>query len=136
MADIIPINPKQRLADTKRAALARRRKILAVQKIFHCSHCASKCAKCGAPVGPEDYHKHRHVKSNVPYRLCDSCLDEYQNYILYLQGKNDPDAYWHNDAWMDAWRKWIDYQGAVDRYVRSKEFKQLLTEIRQSRFDE
>ena len=136
MADIVPIQKKQKLAETKKAAVARRKKIQAVQKVFHCTHCASKCAKCGAPVGPEAYHKHRHVKSNVPYRLCEGCLEEYHYYIRHLQGKADPETYWHNDAWIDLWRKWIDYQGAVDRYVRSKEFTQLLTEIRLPRFDE
>jgi hypothetical protein len=33
---------------------------------------------------------------------------------------------------MDAWTKWIEYQSSVDRYIKSKEFKKLLDELRQT----
>jgi hypothetical protein len=53
-----------------------------------------------------------------------------RDYIERLQGRGDPDCYWHNDEWLDAWRKWIDYQGSVDRYVKSKEFLRLIQEFK------
>jgi hypothetical protein len=34
------------------------------------------------------------------------------------------------------WRKWIDYQGAIDTYLKSKEFKQLLAELKDTRPDD
>jgi hypothetical protein len=40
VADIISIDKKLDLVKDKRAALIRRRKVLAVQKVFQCTHCA------------------------------------------------------------------------------------------------
>ena len=51
-------------------------------------------------------------------------------YIQRLQGKGDADAYWYNHAWMKIWQTWIEYQGAIDQYLRSKEFRRLLDELR------
>jgi hypothetical protein len=34
---------------------------------------------------------------------------------------------------MDAWTKWIQYQSSVDRYIKSKEFKKLLDELKQTK---
>ncbi|MFC1859670.1 hypothetical protein ACFL9U_16825, partial [Thermodesulfobacteriota bacterium] len=70
------------------------------------------------------------------YDICiKSCLEEYADYIERLQGGGELESYWHNDAWLDLWRKWIDYQGAIDRYLKSKEFVQLLDEIRETHFE-
>ena len=71
-------------------------------------------------------------RPKLPYKFCEACEDEYLDYIERLQGRGDPDCYWHNDAWLDSWRKWIDYQGSVDHYVKSKEFLRLLQEFKQS----
>jgi len=135
VADIIKIDDKLQLSKTKKAALARHRKILAVQKVFHCTHCASKCAKCGTQISMAQYHKNRHIQSNIPYRFCESCLEEYADYIERLQGRGERESYWHNEAWLDVWRKWIDYQGTIDRYLKSKEFVQLINEIRETSFE-
>ena len=45
------------------------------------------------------------------------------------------DDYWHNDLWAELWKRWIDYQSAVDSYLKSKEFKKLLVELRESLSD-
>ncbi|MBW2180598.1 MAG: hypothetical protein JRG81_09550 [Deltaproteobacteria bacterium] len=42
------------------------------------------------------------------------------------------DCYWHNAEWLDSWRKWIDYQASVDRYLKSKEFTKLIKEAEHS----
>jgi len=37
--------------------------------------------------------------------------------------------------WFELWRKWIVYQEAIDHYLKSKEFLQLLQELKQRRPD-
>ena len=134
VADIISFDNKKDLAREKQAAQVKRRKVLAVQKVFQCSHCAYKCEKCGTQVKAEDAdlpEKKRNLR--VPYNFCEACSEEYIDYIERLKGGGDPDCYWHNEAWIDAWRKWIDYQSSVDRYLKSKEFLKLLQELKQDR---
>jgi hypothetical protein len=62
-----------------------------------------------------------------------ACSQEYIEYIDRLKGGGDSDCYWHNEAWIDAWSKWIEYQSSVDRYIKSKEFKMLLDELKQTK---
>ena len=132
MGDIISINNKLSLAKEKKAALIRRRKIQAVQKVFQCTQCAFKCEKCGTQLSHDRSDKNENPRYiRVPYRLCDSCAEEYIDYIERHKGGGDPDSYWHNEAWLALWKSWIDYQGAVDRYLKSKEFTQLVQELRQ-----
>ena len=128
MADIISLDSKLQLARDKKANLIKKRKIFAVQKVFQCTQCSFKCEKCGSQIS----HAH-HVKENdsrsikVSYRLCESCMEEFNDYIEKIKGKGDSDSYWHNDAWIDVWKTWIDYQNAVDRYLKSKEFTNSVT---------
>ena len=135
MAEIISLNAKLQMSQDKRDALIRKRKILAVQKVFHCTRCAQKCEKCGVHF---DTETRTDPDSSVadPYRFCESCRDEYRDFVNRLKGSGDPDCYWHNDAWFESWRRWIDYQAATDRYMKSPEFFQLIQELKQTRFDE
>ena len=135
MADVISIDNKLQLAENKKAALIRKRKILAVQKVFHCTHCASKCAKCGTQIGVDHRDRKKDLKLRVPYRFCESCSEEYIDYLERLKGKGNPECYWHNTTWLESWKKWIDYQGVIDRYLKSKEFKQLLQELKEAESD-
>ena len=134
MADIISLDKKLDLAKDKKAALIRRRKVLAVQKVFQCTHCSLKCEKCGTQIehDPSAGEKYRRNLS-VPYNFCKGCSEEYLEYIERLKGQGDSECYWHNDAWIDAWTNWIAYQSSVDSYIKSKEFKQLLDELKQTR---
>jgi hypothetical protein len=127
MNKIISLEDKLKLSAEQKAQMERKRKIVAVRKVFHCTHCASKCERCGAGIGSGN--RTRLDDARVPYNFCDSCLEEYTDYIALLQGKGDPQAYWHNHAWMKVWQSWIDYQGAIDNYLRSKEFRRLLEEL-------
>jgi hypothetical protein len=134
MANIISFKDKKGLSEKKQAALVKKRKILAVRRVFQCTQCAYKCEKCGTqinrePHGPAD----RHRRLTVPYNFCEGCSQEYLDFIERLKGAGDPDCYWHNDAWIDAWKTWIDYQSSVDRYLKSKEFVQLINELKQTR---
>jgi hypothetical protein len=136
VADIISIDDKLSQSREKKDAIVRKQKIQAVRKVFQCTHCAFKCEKCGTQIGP--VHSRMETESRkkkIPYRLCESCTEEYHEYVERRKGRGDPANYWHNDAWLELWRKWIAYQEAIDRYLKSKEFLQLLQEIKQKRPD-
>jgi Pyruvate/2-oxoacid:ferredoxin oxidoreductase delta subunit len=133
VADIISIDKKLDLVKDKKAALIRRRKVLAVQKVFQCTHCALKCEKCGTQIEQDSEVGVKYRRNlRVPYNFCKACSGEYIEYIDRLKGEGDSDCYWHNEAWIDAWSNWIEYQSSVDRYIKSKEFKKLLDELKQT----
>ena len=127
MADVISIDDKLNLAKEQKAALIRKRKIKAVQKVFQCTQCAYKCEKCGTQL---DREAQAQGNIRVPYRLCESCAEEYIDYIERHKGAGDPDCYWRNQSWMDLWKSWIDYQSAIDSYMKSKDFLRLLQELK------
>jgi hypothetical protein len=131
VADVISLKEKRIHADGKKAADLRKRKVQAVQRVFQCTHCAFKCEKCGTQISRKPLPTSDTGRIRVPYHFCDACSEEYLDYVDRLQGGGDVDAYWHNEAWLNAWQKWIDYQGSVDRYIKSKEFLRLLQELRQ-----
>ena len=127
MANIISLDDKLNLSASQKAAVARRRKILAVRRIFQSTHGADKCERCQTALAPENRGKAQRL--HMPYRFCDSCADEFKDYIDMLQGSQDKSNYWHNEAWMKVWRAWIDYRGAIDDYLRSDEFQRLVSEL-------
>lgn len=128
MGNIISLDKKLKRTREQQNAIARKRKLLAVRKIFRCTHCVAKCEKCGTQIGAENSPEVPEYR--IPYHFCDSCAEEYINYIESLQGVQNEDLYWHNDAWMRVWATWIEHQGAVDSYLKSKEFEQLLDELK------
>ena len=133
MADIISLENKLQLSKDKRADLIRKRKISAVQKVFQCTHCAFKCEKCGTQMSVSA--EGENIEKNdprIPYRFCESCSEEYLDYIERLKGGGDPDRYWHNESWLVAWKAWVDYQSSTDSYLKSKEFIRLMNELKQT----
>ncbi|MFC1798900.1 hypothetical protein ACFLZL_03745 [Thermodesulfobacteriota bacterium] len=133
MADIISIDDKLQLTKEKKADLVRKRKISAVQKVFQCTHCNFKCEKCGTQISmPDEGEQTEDRDPRVPYRFCASCSEEYIDYIERLKGGGDPDCYWHNSAWLGLWQAWTEYQSSIDSYLKSKEFIQLMNELKQT----
>lgn len=130
MADVISLDEKLQLSKDKKKDLIRKRKISAVQKVLQCTHCAFKCEKCGTQMHLS-YDGQRIENPKVPYRFCESCSEEYIDYIERLKGGGDPERYWHNEAWIGTWKSWIDYQSSVDSYLKSKEFIRLMNELKQ-----
>jgi len=131
MADVISLNKKMHLTKEKQAALIKKRKIMAVRKVFQCTICPSKCAKCGIQIGiKKDTNEEKRYRLRIPYHFCKSCSEEYLDYIEYLNGRGDPDCYWYNDTWLELWRAWIDYRSTIDRHLKSKGFLQLLQELK------
>lgn len=125
MSKIIPLNEKLKLNAEQKAAALRKRKVRAVYKVFQCTQCASKCERCGAAVE----HRANDATYRIPYHFCTGCAEEYTDYVRQLQGGSDNEAYWHNYQWMKVWETWIAYQGAVDQYLKSKEFRRLVEEL-------
>lgn len=137
MADIISIEKKLQLSRDKKAELVRRQKISAVQKVFKCTHCAHKCEKCGTQIHlAHGRVTHSRLDPRIPYRFCAGCTEEYLDFIERLKGGGDPERYWHNDAWLVAWKSWMDYKSSLDSYLKSKEFLMLLKEMRQTTPDQ
>lgn len=131
MADIIQLDAKLQHSKEKKADIIKKRKVLAIQKVFQCTHCAFKCEKCGIQITLDEENKTSDSRQlKVPYRFCASCSEEYIDYIKRLQGEGDEDCYWHNEAWLEVWKKWIDYQHVIDRYLKSKEFLMLMQEMK------
>ncbi|MEW5908364.1 MAG: hypothetical protein AB1659_01030 [Thermodesulfobacteriota bacterium] len=131
MAEIISLEDKLKLSEIQKSELIRRRKILAVRKVFQCTHCSLKCEKCGTQTSESAMAPNTWGSFRIPYRFCESCAEEYIDYINRMKGNGDPDCFWRNESWLDIWKTWIDYQSALDRYLKSKEFSRLLNEIRQ-----
>jgi hypothetical protein len=127
VAEIISIDKKRLLSDTEKAARMRMRKIHAVRKVLQCTHCKMKCEKCGVYL-EEDATPD---PLRVPYRFCQSCQEEYIDYIDRLKGLGDSSCYWHNESWMRSWQAWIDYRGALDQHHQSREFMRLLKDLEQ-----
>lgn len=132
MGDVISLGEKQRVTKAQRAARVKKQKSMAVQRVFQCIHCTFKCEKCGTQILRDGGKIEKNpLLSRIPYRFCESCAEEYIDYIDRLKGFGDPDCYWRNEIWLQVWKKWIDYQGAIDRYLKSKEFTQLMHELKQ-----
>ena len=137
MADIISLDQKLQDAKDKKSGHDRRRKLLAVKQVFQCTRCSLKCEKCGTQISAHDTgNPHGEKDLKVPYRFCESCADEYKDYIERLTGGGNSDWYWHNNDWRAAWQKWIEYQSAIDRYTKSKDFLKLIKELKQTRLEE
>lgn len=136
MAEIISLDAKLQDAINKKHELTRRRKLLAVKKVFQCTHCSFKCEKCGTQINETESSDDPSNNLRVPYRFCESCSKEYVDYIEQLQGGGNTECYWHNDEWADSWQKWIEYQSAIDRYTKSKDFLKLIKELKQTRPEE
>jgi len=136
VAEIISLDAKLQDAINKKHELTRSRKLHAVKKVFQCTHCSFKCEKCGTQINETESSGDSSDNLRVPYRFCESCSEEYIDYIERLQGGGETDCYWHNDEWADSWQKWIEYQSTIDRYTKSKDFLKLIKELKQTQSEE
>jgi hypothetical protein len=130
MADIISIDGKRKADRHIEAVRLYHRKLFAVRQTVQCARCNLKCEKCGVQLEPDgNKTAGGHHSLRVPYHFCEFCARDYIDYIERLQGRGDPDCYWQNEAWQDAWGRWIRYQGALDSFVKTPEFARLLAEV-------
>jgi|OpeIllAssembly_1097287.scaffolds.fasta_scaffold30880_3 hypothetical protein len=127
MGNVIEFGKKAQDLKSIRDEEVRQRKIDALKKIFQCTRCLLKCAKCGAQINME---ADSNARMAAPYPLCRSCHEEYQEFKERQAGTDPhPRYYWHNDSWMSVWKSWLDQQRCLDEYRQSKEFLQLLQEV-------
>ncbi len=105
-----------------------RDKARALQKALQCFSCRFKCAMCGhhlngTPSDPE-------LRTGaLGYVFCDSCRGEFEDYLGICSGEKEAEVFWHNQAWVDMWSAWLDYQQAIHRFMESPEFERLLSEL-------
>lgn len=131
MADIISLDDKLHESRDRKKLEDRKRKLLAVRTNMLRAGRPHRCEKCHEKIAPEALEERDEAfRLRVPYIFCDHCAEEYLDYIEFLQGREKPDRYWQNYAWRDLWKRWIDYQGSIDRYIKTPEFKQLLQELK------
>ncbi|NLI33149.1 MAG: hypothetical protein GX422_10300 [Deltaproteobacteria bacterium] len=127
MAEIIEFGKKAQDLKGLRDQGLRQRKIEALKKVFQCSRCLLKCAKCGSQLEMSAAERSQFA---TPYPLCRNCQDEYREYRERTAGKRtNPDCYWYNEKWMRVWESWLEHQSCLDEYRQSKEFLQLLEEV-------
>ena len=127
MAQIIEFGKKAQDLKSVRDTGLRQRKIEALRKIFQCTRCAMKCAKCGTQL---DAGVDQTARYAVPYPFCQNCQEEYEEFRERLEGRQShPKYYWHNEQWMKVWQSWLEHQESLDQYRQTKEFLQLLQEV-------
>lgn len=129
MADIISLANKIKRKQHQDAVVAKQ-KFLAFRHALLRFRNIARCEKCGGETSPLLGRVNTDtVEWRIPYNFCNSCRDDYLDYVAHLKGNGNADHYWQNDLWMDAWRRWIDYQGAVDSYLKSKAYRQFMREL-------
>jgi hypothetical protein len=124
------LNITNKLEDKKRKQQKKihRGKMETLQRIVQCSSCHFKCAMCG-------YHLSTADSPNAPssspsnFYLCESCRDEFREYMKMTSGKKESDIFWHNREWMKLWSAWFDFQQAIKEFKNSVEFEQLIEEL-------
>lgn len=132
MADIIQIDPKIQDAREKKEAQIKKQKQAAVRNMLLRAKREFRCERCFQEIELQELSdRSEQEKLRVPYLFCEICAEEYIDYIERLKGKGDPECYWRSDVWLEVWKRWIDYKGTLDRYLRSKEFRKLLEELKQ-----
>jgi hypothetical protein len=129
MGDIISLENKVQESREKKMAADRLRKLQAVRSVLQEARGILTCEKCHHEL--DDASMHRERDPRVPYLFCESCAEEYVDYIERLQGRGDKMCYWRNRQWFDIWKQWIEYRGTIDTFLRSKEFRRLLEELKQ-----
>ena len=113
--------------EKKRRQVERIKKLNAIKKIFECTKCALKCTRCGTQA---DVSQASSYSSQVPYRFCTSCEEEFRDFLDGKRGKKRRERYWQTREWMATWEAWIEYQKVMKKYENSNEFKKLLSELR------
>lgn len=127
MAEIIEFGKKAQDFKSEQDNAERRRKIESLRKIFQCTRCLLKCAKCGTQLDMQSSAQSRYA---TPYPFCTNCKEEYDEYRARVEGgKSSSKRYWHNENWMQVWDSWLQHQQCLDTYRQSKEFLQLLHEV-------
>jgi hypothetical protein len=127
MAEIIDLDQKKKQESVKREQDERAKRMELILQMFQCTVCTKKCMKCGSQLEGD---VHPQPSRSIPYRFCQSCREEYEEFLERLQGRGNPNHYWYNQEWMEIWKAWMNYQEALKRYELSEGFRHLLDEFK------
>jgi len=125
MSKVIDIEDRLKLEQKKKLKVDKAKKMEAVRKVLQCTRCLARCHKCGVQFDTGALYK----RYRGPYRLCQSCQDEYDEFLRLEQEGGDSPLYWHNKQWRRLWRVWLEYQQALKDYGESPEFIELVREV-------
>ena len=128
MADIIPLEDRLKKHKEKDVSKEKKRKLDTFRMTMQCTACHLKCAKCGSQL---ELLEPRTLSDELPIRLCSACWEEYALYEKLNAGQTSAEGrgYYHNEAWVEIWRSWLEYQKNLQRYRASREFIKLLDEL-------
>ncbi len=126
MADVIGLEETKRRKQ-KKIDQDGARKALALLKVFECASCYLKCARCGMRL---ELSQIPAVVSNIPYRFCETCHEEFGEFQRRVRGGRKKDFYWYNEEWVNMWKAWTSYQEAVRGFLNSREVLRLRYELK------
>jgi hypothetical protein len=125
MSKVIDIEDRLKLEQKKKRRVDKAKKMEAVRKILQCTRCLARCHKCGVQFDTTKMYK----RYQGPFRFCESCQEEYDEFKRLKAEGGESLLYWHNQAWMNLWQSWLDYQQALKEYGESPEFVDLVREV-------
>jgi hypothetical protein len=128
MADIIPLEERLKKHRAGQISKEQKRKLDTFRMTMQCTACQLKCAKCGSQL---ERLEPRTLSEALPIRLCSSCWEEYNLFEKLNAGQTPVEGreYYHNAAWVEIWRSWLEFQKNLQRYRASREFLKLLNEL-------
>ena len=98
-------------------------KIETLKRFVQCSSCHFRCSMCGHHFkNPEAI---RPASSTTDFYLCESCREEFEDFLKTTSGEKKSTAFWHNDEWVSLWSSWLDFRRAIMRFRDSDEFEQM-----------
>jgi hypothetical protein len=125
MSKVIDIEERIKQEQKKKLKVDKGKKLEAVRKLVQCTRCLARCAKCGVQFDTHEMYK----RQKGPYRFCDSCREEFEDFIRVTEKGEDSRFYWHNKEWGAMWQAWVDLQKALKAYGESPEFIDLVREV-------
>lgn len=125
MNKVIDIEDRLKLEQKKKFKVDKAKKLEAVRKVLQCTRCLARCHKCGVQFDTDSMYK----RYQGPYRFCESCQEEYLEFVRLKEEGGESPFYWHNQEWQGMWQTWLDYQTALKVYGESSEFIDLVREM-------
>jgi hypothetical protein len=125
MNKVIDIEDRLKLEQKKKFKVDKAKKLEAVRKVLQCTRCLARCHKCGVQFDTDGMYK----RYQGPYRFCESCQEEYLEFLRLKEEGGESPIYWHNQEWHGMWQTWLDYQTALKVYGESSEFIDLVREM-------